>query len=138
MAPAPKSSLPPFKLAQADARPMYEQIIDNIKQLVILGVWSSGMSLPSIRELAVSLNVSVITVKRAYQELEASGIIFTRHGKGSFVSDQIEQVSESKQNELTEHLERATELAILLDIDKTALTEKLQLIYNTKVDANNE
>ncbi|VUD47524.1 HTH-type transcriptional repressor YtrA [Thalassocella blandensis] len=131
----PELTLPPFKLAQADARPMYEQIIDNIKQLVILGVWPPGMSLPSIRELAVSLNVSVITVKRAYQELDSAGIIVTRHGKGSFVSEQLEQVSQAKQIELTERLVQAAELAVLLNVDITTLTEQLQQLYKEKVNA---
>ena len=90
------------------------------------------MSLPSIRELAVSLNVSVITVKRAYQELENAGIIFTRHGKGSFVAEQIELVSQAKQQELSEQLERIAELALLLSISEQELIEKLKVIYAQK------
>ena len=52
----------PFQLSQADGRPMYVQIMDNIKQLILKGEWAEGEGLPSIRELAVAINVSVITV----------------------------------------------------------------------------
>ena len=73
-------------ISKADGRPMYLQIMDQIKRRIAVGDWPAGMDLPSIRQLAVALKVSVITVKRAYRELEQEGVIVTHHGKGSAVA----------------------------------------------------
>lgn len=74
-------------LAKADPRPIYLQIMEQVRQRIALGDWAPGHPLPSIRELSAELRVSVITVKRAYLELEREGVIATRQGKGSVVSD---------------------------------------------------
>ena len=75
-----------FTLSQSDKRPMYLQIMEQIKQRIVVGDWENGQPIPSIRQLAVDLQVSVITVKRAYLELEREGVIVTQHGKGSYVT----------------------------------------------------
>lgn len=77
-------------LSQNDSRPMYLQIMEQIKQKVRAGDWPAGHPLPSIRELSVSTQVSVITVKRAYTELELEGVIVTQAGRGSFVADVVD------------------------------------------------
>ncbi|HEY8941071.1 MAG TPA: GntR family transcriptional regulator [Cellvibrio sp.] len=77
-------------LSQNDSRPMYLQIMEQIKQKVRAGDWPAGHPLPSIRELSVATKVSVITVKRAYTELEMEGVIVTQAGRGSFVADGID------------------------------------------------
>ncbi|PUA30875.1 MAG: GntR family transcriptional regulator [Cellvibrio sp. 79] len=69
---------------------MYLQIMEQIKQKVRAGDWPAGHPLPSIRELSVATKVSVITVKRAYTELETEGVIVTQAGRGSFVADVID------------------------------------------------
>lgn len=69
---------------------MYLQIMGQIKQKVRAGDWPAGHPLPSIRELSVATKVSVITVKRAYTELEIEGVIITRAGRGSFVADGVD------------------------------------------------
>ena len=74
-------------LSASDGRPMYQQIVDQVAAKVAAGDWPAGHALPSIRELASASQVSVITVKRAYLELERAGVIVTRHGKGSFVAE---------------------------------------------------
>lgn len=73
-------------IAQHSDRPLYLQIVDQVKRLVAVGDWAPGAELPSIRVLAAELAVSVITVKRAYAELEQEGVLTTRQGKGTFVS----------------------------------------------------
>src|SRR5580698_10299065 len=70
-------------ISQSDGRPMYLQIMEQIKQRIAMGEWAPGSEIPSIRQLAVALRVSVITIKRAYLELEREGAIVTQHGKGS-------------------------------------------------------
>lgn len=69
---------------------MYQQVVDQVTAKVMAGDWPPGAALPSIRELASASKVSVITVKRAYYELERAGVIVTRQGKGSFVADSRE------------------------------------------------
>ena len=120
---------PPFSLSQADDRPMYIQIMEHIRQRIIVGQWVSDHPLPSIRELAVSIQVSVITVKRAYQELEREGVIYTRAGKGSFVSPQIDNAAQIKRDELAQHLQAAVRIARLLKQPIDEVVAKLEQLY---------
>jgi GntR family transcriptional regulator len=84
---------------------MYLQIMEQIKQKVRAGDWPAGHPLPSIRELSVNTQVSVITVKRAYTELEAEGVIVTRAGRGSFVAEAADLPQELAQAELDKTLD---------------------------------
>lgn len=111
---------------------MYVQIMDNIKRLVIQGDWPAGHALPSIRELAVTLKVSVITVKRAYQELEHEGVIATRRGMGSYVAEHIAAASQQLETELRGHLREAIRLANLLNISATELEQRLAELIETR------
>lgn len=77
-------------LSLQSSTPMYAQIVEQILAKVMAGEWQAGRPLPSIRELASASQVSVITVKRAYLELERAGVIVTRQGKGSFVADALD------------------------------------------------
>jgi GntR family transcriptional regulator len=94
-----------FFLSAGDPRPMYQQLIDQVATKIAAGDWPPGYGLPSIRELAGATRVSVITVKRAYLELERMGVIVTRHGKGSFVADREESPAALARAELDRHLE---------------------------------
>ncbi len=114
------SSAPNFILSQALGRPMYLQIMDQVQQRVAVGDWAAGTKLPSIRELAMDLNISVITVKRAYLELERNGVIVTQQGKGSWVSEQNDR-SRLQQDELARHLARAATLAAAMDLSAEEL-----------------
>jgi GntR family transcriptional regulator len=91
-------------LSASDGTPMYQQVVDQITAKVIAGDWAAGTALPSIRELASASRVSVITVKRAYQELERSGVIVTQHGRGSFVAESLEAPRALLRSELDAHL----------------------------------
>lgn len=83
---------------------MYLQIMEQIKQKVRVGDWPAGHPLPSIRELSVSTQVSVITVKRAYTELEMEGVIVTQAGRGSFVANVVDVQKNLVEVELEKHL----------------------------------
>lgn len=83
---------------------MYLQIMEQIKQKVRAGDWPAGHPLPSIRELSVATKVSVITVKRAYTELEQEGVIVTRAGRGSFVADVVDVQKSLIEAELETHI----------------------------------
>ena len=77
-------------LSPHSPQPMYAQIIEQVVAKVMAGQWRAGQAIPSIRELASGCKVSVITVKRAYLELERAGVIVTRQGKGSFVAERLD------------------------------------------------
>jgi GntR family transcriptional regulator len=115
-----------FTISQSDKRPMYLQIMERIKQRISVGDWAEGQSIPSIRQLAVDLQVSVITVKRAYLELEREGVIVTQQGKGSRVAQGDGLAAKLRERELDRHLEQAARIAATLGIRPRALEHRLR------------
>jgi DNA-binding transcriptional regulator YhcF (GntR family) len=115
-----------FAISQSDKRPMYLQIMEQIKQRIAVGDWTEGQPIPSIRQLAVDLQVSVITVKRAYLELEREGVIITQQGKGSRVATDAGLGARLRQQELEQHLEQATRIAAQLGMRPRELEERLR------------
>jgi GntR family transcriptional regulator len=113
-------------VSQFSGRPMYLQIMDQIKQKIAVGDWAAGEEIPSIRQLAVSLQVSVITVKRAYLELEREGVIVTHHGKGSFVAPDPALSPRLYEEELAPHLDRAAELGTSLGMTEKEIVHRLR------------
>lgn len=130
-------------LSQTDGRPMYVQIMEQVKSLVTIGDWPQGYNLPSIREMAVATRVSVITVKRAYQELESEGVIVTQHGKGSFISQVDNLSAKLKKEEMETHLNQAMQLAKSIGMNKKQLLKKLDEMQKengqpNKLEKNND
>lgn len=113
-------------LSQADKRPIYFQIIEQIKQRIAVGDWAEGQPIPSIRQLAVDLQVSVITVKRAYYELEREGVIVTQQGKGSRVSPTPGLGERLQEIELQQHLEQAARIAAQMGMPQKQLQSRLR------------
>ncbi len=113
-------------ISQSDGRPMYQQIMEQIKQRVAVGEWGRGEEIPSIRQLAVALRVSVITVKRAYLELEREGIILTQHGKGSIVAPDPGLGQRLCDEELASHIEHVARLGALLGLGPDELAFRVQ------------
>jgi len=105
---------------------MYLQIMEQIKQRIAVGDWVEGQPIPSIRQFAVDLQVSVITVKRAYMELEREGVIVTQHGKGSFVAMIPGIGAKLREQELKQHLEQAMRIAAELGMGQKELEDKLR------------
>src|SRR5580700_7258305 len=99
-----------FAISQSDKRPMYLQIMEQIKERIAIGDWAEGQPIPSIRQLAADLQVSVITVKRAYLELEREGVIVTQQGKASFVAEHVDLSSQLRREELDQHLAAAAQI----------------------------
>jgi len=115
-----------INISQTDARPMYLQILEQIRARVAAGDWPPGKELPSIRALAAALNVSVITIKRAYLDLESEGVIVTRHGKGSFVAEVNGLAGELTEAKLDEHLNEAAALGRQLGLSEDELAARLR------------
>lgn len=114
---------------------MYLQIIDQIRLRIAVGDWQPGFKLPSIRELAVSTRVSVITVKRAYQELENEGVIVTQQGKGSFVAQIDDLGLRLREEELEQYLSQAIGIARSLGLGSEEVKYRLDALLrkeNTK------
>lgn len=117
-------------ISNSSDRPIYDQIYSQIKGLILGGVLSEGQALPSIRLLAKDLRISVITTKRAYEELERDGFIETVAGKGSFVSSKnMELVREHHLKEVEDYLQRAVDLAKSSSISLMEIWDILNLLY---------
>jgi GntR family transcriptional regulator len=116
-------------LSNASQDPIYEQIARQIRSQILSGELSEGDLLPSIRALARDLQISVITTKRAYEELEREGLIDTVGGKGTFVAAQnAEFLREKKMKAVEEKLAEAVDQARLLGIGRGQLVEMLRLL----------
>ena len=113
-------------ISQADPRPLYQQVKEQIRHRVAIGDWVQGAEIPSIRTLAAAIRVSVITIKRAYLELELEGVIVTRQGKGSFVAERGDLAPSLQSAELDEHLAAALRVAASLDLDSEQVIERLR------------
>lgn len=110
--------------------PIYEQISSQIKGMILSGTLKEGDSLPSMRALAQDLRVSVITTKRAYESLEAEGLIESFTGRGSFVAAQnAELLREQNLREIERCLNDACEIAKRSGVALGELSEILELLY---------
>lgn len=113
--------------------PIYEQIEEQIKALIIRGELKEGEALPSMRLLAKELRISIITTKRAYEELEKEGYIESYTGRGSFVkSISLERVREAALYEIEELMGQAADRARLAGISLEELEERLRILYEEK------
>lgn len=121
----------PLVISQTDPRPLYLQVKDQIRHRIAVGELKPGEEIPSIRALAASIRVSVITIKRAYLELEHEGVIQARQGRGSFVSENAQLGDSMKEQELDQHLEAAAHVAAMLNLDDDELTARLLKVSRT-------
>lgn len=116
-------------ISNSSGKPIYEQITDQIKAAIVKGELAEGEQLPSIRALANSLRVSAITTKRAYADLEATGLIETVQGKGSFVAGgNAELIREEQMREVEGLMARAVEKGRSVGLTDDELTEMLALV----------
>jgi GntR family transcriptional regulator len=117
-------------ISNSSDKPIYEQITSQIKQMIISSELEAGSLLPSMRTLAKELRISVITTKRAYEDLERDGFIYTVVGKGSYVAEKnMEFVREEQLRIVEEHLGKAVEGAKAGGIGLEEIQEIIRLIY---------
>ncbi|PHV71230.1 GntR family transcriptional regulator [Sporanaerobium hydrogeniformans] len=110
--------------------PLYEQITNQIKKLILSGELKQGELLPSIRMMAKELKVSIITVKRAYEELEIEGFVATALGKGTYVSMvNTERLRESQISQIEDQLEGIVLAAKGIGMNLEDLQERLKIIF---------
>ena len=116
-------------ISNAGNQPIYEQIYTQLKNQIIAGTLGEGDALPSIRALAKDLKISVITTKRAYDELEKEGFIYTVGGKGCFVAEQnTELIRENHLKQIETGLEELLELSKSCGLTVDDLVQMLRLM----------
>ena len=117
-------------ISNPSGKPIYEQIVAQIKQLIMTDVLKEGDALPSMRTLAKELRISVITTKRAYEELEKEGFIETITGKGSFVAGKDKElIREERYRQIEALLEKACETARMNGMTLEELLDIMTLLY---------
>jgi GntR family transcriptional regulator len=117
-------------LSNASGVPFYRQIVDQMADLVRAGALEPGSRLASVRELALQLQVSLITVRRAYADLEAAGLIVRRQGQGTFVATDVgraaaKQARADAESSLTQAVDRARQLGLSDDEIAAIITEHI-------------
>lgn len=116
-------------ISNSSAKPIYEQIVDQIKGAILTGELTEGEQLPSIRALANSLRVSAITTKRAYADLEAAGLIETVQGKGSFVAGgNADLIREEQLRQMEELMGKSVEAGRAIGLSDEELSEMFSLV----------
>lgn len=112
------------------SKPIYEQITSQVKEMIMRGELQTGDPIPSMRSLAKSIHVSVITVQKAYEDLQRDGFIETTVGRGSFVAAQNRDfIQEEQQKKIEEYLTLAAETARVSGIKLEKLIELLSIFY---------
>ena len=117
-------------ISSNNSKPIYEQITSQIKAKIMSGELAAGQSIPSMRALAKAIHVSVITVQKAYEDLQRDGFIETTVGRGSFVSALNKDfMQEEQQRKAEEHLQAAADIGRANGISLEKLLELLILFY---------
>ena len=115
-------------ISNSSGKPIYEQICDQVKEQILTGGLAAGDALPSMRLLAKELHISVITTKRAYEELEKEGLVYTVAGKGCYVGGRNpDRIREEGLRQMEEHLNAVRKLAAELGLDR----EEVFAVYDT-------
>ena len=110
-------------------KPIYEQIIENMKQLVVSGVLQRDDQVPSVRQLAQDLAINPNTIQKAYAELERQGVIYSLKGRGSFVGSSLQELRNIQQNERLEELAALSKELYQLQVPQEELYAVIQQVY---------
>ena len=117
-------------ISNSSGQPIYDQITSQIKSKIMAGELQEGDALPSMRFLAKELRISVITTKRAYEELEREGFIVSVPGKGSYVAGKnVDFIREEQLRRIEEHMQKIVELSVGCSLGLDDLKDMLELIY---------
>lgn len=118
-----------FKLDYSEGKPIYEQIKDNFKQLIIEGVLKTDDRIPSVRELAISMAINPNTIQKAYKELEFEGYVYSVRAKGVFVAS-VDKITEDKNTDkLYKNLEDALKELYFVGEDKSKVLDTVDRIF---------
>lgn len=113
----------------SDPRPIYVQIVDEVRRGIVLGRFEADAALPSVRQMAAELRLNPNTVAQAYRELERRGVVYTRRGQGTFIAQSAVESADEERRSLAESVaRRALEEARRNGVDRDALVKAIQLI----------
>lgn len=121
-----------FNLNYGDRRPLYQQIIDKFKELVLTGALKEGDKIPSVRELAATLAINPNTIQRAYREMENQGYILSVPAKGSFVAP-VKAVDSPRLEELRQKLRSVIRELRYMGETKENILNELEAVYSEEV-----
>ena len=116
-----------IQLNYRDSKPIYEQIKEGLRRLVVTGALSVGEKLPSVRELASQLAINPNTIQRAYRELENEGYIYTLVGKGTFVAEN-DNIDNTREKELLRDFDELVTELLYLKVSKSTLKERIDTV----------
>lgn len=114
-----------IQLNYRDSRPFYQQIMENLRQLIVSQVLKPDEKLPSVRDLAASLAINPNTIQRAYRELENEGYIYTLSGKGTFVAP-LQDTATARRAELLEQFDEIVQELLYLEMSSKELGERIE------------
>jgi len=117
--------------------PIYEQIIKNVKDLALAGIFKADEQIPSIRQLTQQLGINPNTIQKAYAELERQGVIYTLAGRGAFISSDTEKLSDAKRRDIIKDVETAVAEAKKYFIPRDIMLNIVNNMYNNN-NANNK
>lgn len=118
-------------ISNSSSTPIYEQIKNAIINQILTDELKADEMLPSIRSLAQDIKISVMTIKKAYDELEKEGYIITKQGKGSFIAPKnLELVREKKQQEIEEYVNKIVDISKKYDFNKQDILDTFEFIYD--------
>jgi len=109
--------------------PIYEQIINNVKELTLAGIFKPDEQIPSIRQLTQQLGINPNTIQKAYAELERQGIIYTLAGRGAFISNDTKRLTDAKRDEILKNVEKSVTDAKKYFIPKDAIEKIVNNTY---------
>ena len=123
-----------IQLNYRDTRPFYQQIKDNVRQLVVSGALKKDEKLPSVRDMAASLAINPNTIQRAYRELESEGYIYTLSGKGTFVAE-VDHSNQFRQQELLPQFDKIVSELLYLSMPVNDLTIRILSLSGRRIQA---
>lgn len=115
-----------------DRRPLYEQITERFKELILSGAIEPDTQLPSVRNLAIELSMNPNTIQRAYAELERNGFIYSVKGRGSFIAP-LDELQRYKKNQIFEDAKKIAKQAKILNISKETFLEHMEKCYDNEI-----
>ena len=110
-------------------QPIYEQLVEQLRRQLVLGVVQAGQALPSVRQLATELGINPNTIQKAYRRMEAEGMIISVPGKGSFVSDDLADMLGKQRDEQLEKTRMRIRICRDMGLDKQLIEKLTDEIY---------
>lgn len=121
-------------ISNLSGEPIYKQIVNQVKEMIVKGELKEGDALPSMRYLAMQLRISLITTKRAYEELEQLGFIESYTGKGSFVKSQnIDMIREEHLKSMEDYIRKACDEARICGVGIEDMKDLIEMVYKEEV-----